>query len=65
MNNVCSVIHAKCPVKPGSQYDAGAVKVTEKSFFHQSNCIPNVKFFNNLIGWMLAIALAMLRWNRN
>ena len=52
-------------VRPGSQYDAGAasvmsvvsvVSVTEKSLFHQSNCIPDVKFFNNLIGWTLANA---------
>ena len=28
----------------------------KKIFFHQSNCIPDVKFFNNLIGWMLANA---------
>ena len=42
-------------VKTGSQYDAGTVSITEKkSFFHQSNCIPDVKFFDNLIGWMLA-----------
>ena len=44
----------------GSQCDAGAVSVTsvvsvtESLFFHQSNCIPDVKFFNNLIGWTLA-----------
>ena len=44
-------------VKPGSQYDAGAASVTEKkSFFHHSNCIPDVKFFDNLIGWTLANA---------
>ena len=46
-------------VKPGSQYDTGAmsvVSVMEKSFFHQSNCIPDVKFFDNLIGWTLANA---------
>ena len=45
-------------VKPGSQYDAGTMSVTsvtEKSF-HQSNCISNVKFFDNLIGWTLAYA---------
>ena len=47
------------PIKPGSQYDAGAASVTsvtEKSLFHQSNCIPDVKFFDNLIGWTLANA---------
>ena len=47
-------------VKPGSQYDTGAasvVSVMGKSiFFHQSNCIPDVKFFDNLTGWMLANA---------
>ena len=49
-------------IGPGSQYDAGAVSVTsivsimEKVFFHQSNCIPDVKFFDNLIGWTLANA---------
>ena len=47
-------------LKPGSQYDAGTtsvMSVTEKSlFFHQSNCIPDVKFFDNLIGWTLANA---------
>ena len=43
-------------IRPGPQYDAGAASVTEKSFFHQSNCIPDVKFFDNLIGWMLANA---------
>ena len=47
---------------PSSQYDAGAtsimsiVNVTEKVFFHQSNCMPNVNFFDNLSGWMLANA---------
>ena len=42
-------------IKPGSQYDTGAVSVMGKSiFFHQSNCIPDVNFFCNLIGWMLA-----------
>ena len=45
---------------PSSQYDAGAtsvtsiVNITEKVFFHQSNYIPDVNFFNNLSGWMLA-----------
>ena len=49
-------------LKPGSQYDAGAtsvtsvVSLTEKSLFHQSNCIPDVNFFDNLIGWTLANA---------
>ena len=45
-------------LKPGSQYDAGAasvVSVMEKSFY-QSNCILDVKFFDNLIGWTLANA---------
>ena len=42
-------------LKSGSQYDAGAASVTEKSF-HQSNCIPDVKFFENLIAWTLANA---------
>ena len=28
----------------------------KRSFFHQSNCIPDVKFFDNLIGWTLANA---------
>ena len=36
----------------------------EKVFFHQSNCIPDVKFFDSLTGWML-VTLATLRWNRN
>ena len=43
-------------VKPGSQYDAGVasvVSVTEKVF---SPVIPDVKFFDNLIGWTLANA---------
>ena len=49
-------------LKPGSQYDAGAtsvtsvVSITEKSLFHQSNCIPDIKFLDNLIGWTLANA---------
>ena len=49
-------------LKPGSQCDAGAasvtsvVSVTEKSLFHQSNCIPDIKFFDNLISWTLANA---------
>ena len=47
-------------LRPGSQYDAGAmsiVSVTGKVFFfYQSNCIPDVNFFNNLIGWTLANA---------
>ena len=30
--------------------------VTEKSLFHQSNCISDIKFFDNLIGWTLANA---------
>ena len=25
-------------------------------FFHQSNYIPDIEFFDNLIGWMLANA---------
>ena len=33
----------------------------EKVFFHQTNYIPDVKFFDNLIGW----TLAMQNWNRN
>ena len=42
-------------VRLGSQYDTGAASVTENVFFfHQSNCIPDVKFFDNLIGWTLA-----------
>ena len=46
-------------IKLGSQYDTGAASVTSvvsikgKVFFHQSNWIPDVKFFDNLIGWML------------
>ena len=28
----------------------------KKVFFHQSNCIPDVNFFDNLIGWTLANA---------
>ena len=48
-------------VKPGSQYDAGAVNITSvvsvmEKVFQQSNCIPDVKFFDNLIGWTLANA---------
>ena len=40
-------------IKPGSQYDtgaAGAVSITGKNFFRQSNSIPDIKFFDNLIG---------------
>ena len=44
-------------LRPGSQYDSGAASVTsvvsimgKTFFFHQSNCIPDIKFFNNLIG---------------
>ena len=51
-------------VKPGSQYDAGAasvVNIMEKVFFHQSNCIPDVKFFDNG-RWL---TFATLCWNRN
>ena len=53
-----------CPrfLKPNLQYDAGAVSITSvvhmsitgKKLFPWSNSIPNVKFFDNLIGWMLA-----------
>ena len=32
------------------------VNVTGKSIFHQTNYIPDIKFFDNLIGWMLANA---------
>ena len=48
--------------KPGLQYDSGTasvtsvVSVTGKKFFHQSSCIPDIKFFDNLIGWTLANA---------
>ena len=27
-----------------------------KKFFHHSNCIPDIKFFDNLTGWTLANA---------
>ena len=46
-------------LEAGSQYDAGGVsvisvvKIAEESSFIQSNSIPNVKFLDNLISWML------------
>ena len=46
------------PLNPGSQYDAGVAiehwswVSQEKVFF--SLAIPDAKFFNNMIGWMLA-----------
>ena len=58
MSCMCSIFN----VKPGSQYDAGAASVTSvlsvniKKSFHQSNCISDVKFLDNLIGWTLANA---------
>ena len=42
-------------------YDAGGASVASvvsfmgKVFFHSLNSIPDVKFFDNLIGWMLAM----------
>ena len=36
--------------------DAGTVSVMEKKYFYQSNCIPDIKFFDNLISWTLANA---------
>ena len=65
--------------------DDGSVSITsivsvtgKKSIFHQSNSLPDIKFFDNLIGWMLAntgkatlekklsqsvtLTLATLRW---
>ena len=49
------------PSKAGSQCDTGAMSimgVVGKSIF--LNSITNVKIFNNLIGWMLA----MLWWRQ-
>ena len=58
LNNLFS-----CTLKLGSQYDAGAasiksiMSVTRKSsFFYQSTFIPDIKSFDNLIGWTLANA---------
>ena len=51
-------VPSRC-LKAGSQLDTGAasvisvVSIKRKSFFFhqtQSNCIPDVKFFDNLIG---------------
>ena len=54
---------------PSSQYEAGTASVTsivnvmEKVFFHQSNCMPDINFFDNLSDWMLANACkATLEW---
>ena len=33
-----------------------SIASVEKTFLHQSNSVPEVKFFNILIGWMLANA---------
>ena len=58
---VSELLYAHTSLKPGSQYyDAGAASVTSivsvkgKGIFHQSNWIPDIKFFDSLIGWMLA-----------
>ena len=46
-------------IKHGSQDDTGAASIT--SFMSDTgklfaNCIPDVKFFDNLIGWTMANA---------
>ena len=56
-----TVYFAYSPVKLGSQYDTKAVhrehcEHHEKRILHLSNSIPDVKFFDNLIGWTLANA---------
>ena len=49
-------------LKTGSRYDTGSVsvvsiaKVVGETTFYQSNSIPDVKFLDNLIGWMLTNA---------
>ena len=51
-------------VKPGSQYDAGAASVLEKSFFTSQIASLTLNFSTiSLVGnWL---TLATLRWNRN
>ena len=73
-NNISEVRHFA-----GAASIASVMSIKGKSIFYQSNCIPDVKFFDNLIGWTLANThdatleeksslfqtLAMLCWHEN